>query len=376
MAEQAQQPDADAVATLCAITGCPAQQAQVLLQGAAGNVELAVNDFFMAMEGGGGGGWQAAPAPAAAGGGGGAATAGGGGGGAAGAEAGEDSTDDEDEEFFEDSEMLLPPTGGYDAAPSAPLPKAKRAKVDVRQAPVLEPPADTADLRKNLQAVFELGSLPADCADKLHGLVKDRFHSWAHASRSLPYLLECHRRLLTVLGPGDYTAEPAAGACFPLTVLLHHGRAALVSGEANDERMALFQEGGASELTTLLGDPSAASFLTAINSSMTEAEQDQVYGSALDDALKSFATSRLSLGEHKPVSSSSSKPAPDWRATLAEAHTLLALAGGLGAGTQGAVLKPQPQGLAARQVHPAPARCPPPPALAPPPPPCRLGVAV
>ncbi|KOO24061.1 baculoviral iap repeat-containing protein 6 [Chrysochromulina tobinii] len=182
----------------------------------------------------------------------------------------------------------------------------------MRQPPRAE--ALSADECKKLQQVFGLSSPVADGGDKLHRSVSDRQHSWAFGDdRSLTYLLSCFRKLVAL--------DPAALAaperdCFAKAVLLHHARTMLLSGEAHDDGLALFETQGDSELNKLsaaahAGAPHAANFLHVIHASMTDAEVDQ----AKDD----------------------------WRIVLKEVESLLGVASG-GAGAA----KPLPQGAAVR----------------------------
>lgn len=95
------------VALFVATTGCPPEQAQFFLQSAGGNLELAVNEFFLSQEEGAG------PMDE----------------GSDGGDEGEDGYDDED------AEMNMPPM--IPVSPSAPAalpPPSKRPKVEMRQA--------------------------------------------------------------------------------------------------------------------------------------------------------------------------------------------------------------------------------------------------
>jgi len=178
---------ADDIANLCAITGCQPSQAVTLLQNAGGDLTVAVNDFFLQMEGGGAA--ESVPDNGAAGD---AAAA------AMDAESddedAEDVEADDDDEFVdEDAGMLLGGYGGNNAASPAP-PPSKRAKVEARKAPKEEGASD--ELKGQLQGVFALTKLPDDAADKLNRLVDDRVHSWAYGDeRSLTYLLSCFGRV-------------------------------------------------------------------------------------------------------------------------------------------------------------------------------------
>ena len=138
---------------------------------------------------------------------------------------------------------------------------AKAAKVEMRQPPKLSTATD--ELKGQLQRVFGLTSAPVDAAEKLHRAVSDRMQSWAFGDeRSLTYLLNCFGRLGAAFptaaqaianasgGTGGAVSPQIAQAeadCFPLAVLLHHARAILLSGEAHDDGLGLFQEGGASD---------------------------------------------------------------------------------------------------------------------------------
>lgn len=171
---------ADAIATLCAITGVMPPQAADLLQNAGGDVQLAINDFFLQMEGGDGGG-PANEAP------------------------GDDDDDDDGamDDEDDDEDDFLDEEGGGDligyggnAAPAPQLapPPSKRAKVEMRQAPKQASASD--ELKAQLQRVFALTAVPVDAADKLHRAIDDRVHSWAYGDeRSHTYLLNCFSRL-------------------------------------------------------------------------------------------------------------------------------------------------------------------------------------
>ena len=160
--------EADTIAQLCAITGVDAPQAVMLLQNAGGDVQMAIEDFFMSMDGGGGGGGGG---EGGGGGGGGDGDAMDDGGGHADGDDGanEDASyddDDDDEGWDEDAPMGL---GVYANNPShvssAADPPSKRAKVEMRQAPN-DPNLSTED-RKLLQQVFGLSTLPGDGASQV-----------------------------------------------------------------------------------------------------------------------------------------------------------------------------------------------------------------
>ena len=228
---------AEALANLVAITNLDPAQASELLANAGGNLELAVNDFFMGPAAAGSGG----------GGGGGGGEGGAGGDVAGDADMGGGDGDDDDDEYdgeedeFDDEGMGLGAAvvGAYQQPQRSAPPPLKRAKVEMRQPPRAE--ALSADECKKLQQVFGLSSPVADGGDKLHRSVSDRQHSWAFGDdRSLTYLLSCFRKLLAL--------DPAALAaperdCFAKAVLLHHARTMLLSGEAHDDGLALEQCG-------------------------------------------------------------------------------------------------------------------------------------
>ena len=148
--------DADQVAHFADLTGCPPEQAQFFLQSAGGNLELAVNEFFLSQEEGAG--------PM---------------------DEGSDG-EDEGEDGYEDAEMNMPPL--LPVSPSAPAgipPPSKRPKVEMRQARWLPcslatplPPSDAACVWQApslpgasaeqlvlLQQVFGLAAKPKDAAD-------------------------------------------------------------------------------------------------------------------------------------------------------------------------------------------------------------------
>ena len=148
--------DDDQVALFADLTGCPPEQAQFFLQSAGGNLELAVNEFFLSQEEGAG--------PM---------------------DEGSDG-EDEGEDGYEDAEMNMPPL--LPVSPSAPAgipPPSKRPKVEMRQARWLPcslatplPPSDAACVWQApslpgasaeqlvlLQQVFGLAAKPKDAAD-------------------------------------------------------------------------------------------------------------------------------------------------------------------------------------------------------------------
>ena len=146
------QSDADAISMLCGLTGLDPQQAAALLANAGGDMQLAVNDHFLAMEGGG----EAATAGSQA-----AATAG---------EEGEEGDDDgsdgwADDDSWEDEQAPsgLGPTPS--SAHQLPPPPSKRTKVELRQPPTLA--SLSPELRAQLQKVFALASPPADGANQV-----------------------------------------------------------------------------------------------------------------------------------------------------------------------------------------------------------------
>ena len=85
---------------------------------------------------------------------------------------------------------------GGNAPPQLASPPSKRAKVEMRSAPKLSSSASADLVKGQIQVLFGLNSLPADCDSKLHRAVDDRKQSWAFGDeRSLTYLLSCYKRL-------------------------------------------------------------------------------------------------------------------------------------------------------------------------------------
>ena len=69
---------------------------------------------------------------------------------------------------------------------------------------------------------------------QLHRAVSTRMNSWAYGDdRLLTYLLSCYHKLVRAV------PSPVEAECFPYAVLLHHTRAALLSGEAHDDGCVL-----------------------------------------------------------------------------------------------------------------------------------------
>ena len=310
------------IATFAALTGAPPSEAAFFLQTYNNNLEMAVNEYFLAMEEGGG----AAPMDAA------------GGPDSDEGEEGEEGDDDDDSDG--DAEMAM--VSGYanqgPATPSSSVPPPKRAKVEMRQAPSLDqadPPAEALTL---LQQVFRLQAKPKDAADQLHKVIKERMHSWAYQDdRGVPYLLGCFARLPAA---ASTDAQRFAREC-----VLHHTRTALLSGETSDEGLDLFEDRSeGSELSSVLKMAGGSAFLTAVNDSMTAAEQDQVYCPMIEDLLAKLAAAIVVVGA-PPSTSSSSAPPIGWRAALAEVELLLGLAD-----SGGGALKPLEHGGAAREV--------------------------
>ena len=357
--------EAEQIATLVALTGVAPAQAVDLLQNAGGDLQLAINDYFIQMEGGDP---NAAPPP--------------GGGGDEDAMADDDGggshddDDEDDDDFEDDAGGLLSPYSPQGQNALTPPPPPKRPKVEMRQPPKLSTAPD--ELKGQLQRVFGLTSAPVDAAEKLHRAVSDRMQSWAFGDeRSLTYLLNCFGRLGAAFptaaqaianasgGTGGAVSPQIAQAeadCFPLAVLLHHARAILLSGEAHDDGLGLFQEGGASdsELSRILGSgqPHAPPFVTAIHRSMSEAELEQVYSTPLDDMLSKLASATIKInsgggggfggfGGSSSSSNSGGGGGIDWRKALQEAETLLGLQWVSQPSRQ---LKALPQGEAIRRV--------------------------
>ena len=163
------------VALFADLTGCPPEQAQFFLQSAGGNLELAVNEFFLSQEEGAG--------PM---------------------DEGSDG-EDEGEDGYEDAEMNMPPL--LPVSPSAPAgipPPSKRPKVEMRQARWLPcslatplPPSDAACVWQApslpgasaeqlvlLQQVFGLAAKPKDAADT--SVLKAPLRLARHRSPPLP----------------------------------------------------------------------------------------------------------------------------------------------------------------------------------------------
>lgn len=322
----------EGVAIICSVTGCSTQEAQALFEHAAGDVTLAINDFFMAMNGEGDGAPAGNDDPIAD----------------EGSAASDGMASDIDDGFdgLPAASAPLPPP-----PPAAPPPK--RAKVELRSAPIA--PSASAALLKQLQTIFGLTSIPTDASNSFHRAVSDRISSWAHGEdRCLSYLASCYSRLPGVLGggPDAYGPDrlsspvPLEEACYPFAALLHHARVFLLSGEAHDDGLALFDEGGgssSSELQRLMSTPSAAPFIHVVNASMNDAEQDQVYSPALEGMLKMLGSAAVDL-DPAGGAGKTSKGMP-WRDAIASARALLCLAG-----PPVGTLKPLPHGQAVRQV--------------------------
>ena len=116
-----------------ATTGCPPEQAQFFLQSAGGNLELAVNEFFLSQEEGAG------PMDE----------------GSDGGDEGEDGYDDDD------AEMNMPPI--IPVSPSAPAalpPPSKRPKVEMRQARCSRAPSHASRRRSTAASLCLAGAEP------------------------------------------------------------------------------------------------------------------------------------------------------------------------------------------------------------------------
>ena len=121
------------VALFVATTGCPPEQAQFFLQSAGGNLELAVNEFFLSQEEGAG------PMDE----------------GSDGGDEGEDGYDDDD------AEMNMPPI--IPVSPSAPAalpPPSKRPKVEMRQARCSRAPSHASRRRSTAASLCLAGAEP------------------------------------------------------------------------------------------------------------------------------------------------------------------------------------------------------------------------
>ena len=315
-------PNNEQIATFAALTGAPPSEAAFYLQTYANNLEMAVNEYFLSQEEG-----HAAPMDAA-----------GGPESDEGEEGEEGDDDDDDDDSDGDAEMAM--VSGYaNQGPATPasVPPPKRAKVEMRQAPSLDQAEPAAEAMALLQQVFRLAAKPKDAADQLHKVVKERMHSWAYQDdRGMPYLLGCFARL---------PAASTGAQRFARECVLHHTRTALLSGETSDEGLDLFEDRSeGSELSGVLKMGGGSAFLTAVNDSMTAAEQDQVYSPMLEDLLAKLAAATVVVGA-APSTSSSAAPPVGWRAALGEAELLLGLAD-----SGGGALKPQEHGGAAREV--------------------------
>jgi len=302
---------AAAVAHLVAVTGCAPHEALTLLEQAGGNIEMAANEYYFASEGG---------APGTD-------------GSEYEGEDGSDSMTDGSDEYDDDS--------ATEAGAQAPLlmsrpPAPKRAKLDERPAPQLSS-ADGAALGL-AKEVFALSAAPTDAADRLHRAVLDRAQSWAYGEdRGLRYLLSCFGRAKAVSEGGF--------AAFAREAVLHHARETLLSGAADEDGLSLFGHSEEGEVSVLLRTaPAAAPFVAAVNDSMSSAEQELVYGPAVEALLCKLDP--YSGGAVLPVGSLGGGPG-GWRQSLEEAEALLGLVGGA---NPGAPLKPAPHGAAARAV--------------------------
>ena len=119
------------VALFSDLTGCPPDQAQFFLQSAGGNLELAVNEFFLSQE-------EGAPMDE----------------GSDGEDEGEDGYDDEDAEM--DMPPLIPVSP---SAPGAP-PPSKRPKVEMRQVRAHDTPSRAARCHPMAAWLYFAGAKP------------------------------------------------------------------------------------------------------------------------------------------------------------------------------------------------------------------------
>jgi ubiquitin conjugation factor E4 B len=306
---------AGAVAQLVAVTGCEPHQALTLLQQSGGNIEMAANEFFFSSEAGAGD-----------------------------ASGGEDDDGMTDGSMTDDYDEAAADAVMGEAAAAAPLPMSrpppKRPKLEQRPAPQL-PEADAAALRM-AKEVFALAAVPADAGDKLHRAVRERMESWAYGDdRGLRYLLGCWGRAKRLEG----AAAPSPVSSFAVDSVLYHARSTLVSGAADDDGLSLFGHSEEGEVAGLLRSSfaSAAPFVAGVNASMSETEQELIYGPAIEAVLRKLDP--YSGGAVIPVGGSTTS-AVGWRGLLDEAEALLGLVGG----GSGAPLKPAPHGAAARAV--------------------------
>lgn len=308
---------AQAVAQLVAVTGCEPHQALTLLQHSGGNIEMAANEFFFSSEDGAPGAGEAS---------------------------GEEEEDGmTDGSMTDDYDEAAADTVMGDVAAAAPLPMSrpppKRPKLEERAAPQLRG-ADPAALGL-AKDVFALAAAPADACDRLHRAVRDRKDSWAYGDdRGLRYLLGCWGRAKRLEGTG----APAPVSAFAVEAVLHHARSTLLSGAADDDGLSLFGHSEEGEVAGLLraAPAAAAPFVAAVNSSMSESEQELIYGPAIEALLRKLDP--YSGGAVVPVGGPAS-PA-GWRGLLDEAEALLGLVSGGG----GAPLRTAPHGAAARAV--------------------------
>ncbi len=316
----------DAIATFIAFTGADNQMAAQFLQMANNDVEMAASLFFAAAEGG--------PAP----------------GEDDPMDGGGESQGEDDGSDYDDALPAMP--AADEPPPPVPMPH-KRQKVELRPGPTL--PNASAALLATLQQTFALKTKPADAGDALHKTINERYKSWAHDTddRGLAYLCQCWLRAKAAAeaAGGEFTlsGEAVGGGegGYPMACALHHARTLLLSGEATDDGLSLFEEAAdESELVRLLriGGAAASAFLSAVNASMTDAEADQVNAPNVETLLTTLQAAQVPPPGGAAPGGASSSTSKEWQAAYREAEGLLGLEAKAGGGEPAK----KPHGLGAR----------------------------